>query len=110
MLSANTAEKIMFILNDKVRGMKCPRCHSTDSFKNGRRKNRQCYKCKHCGRQFLESYQPWGYSDDVKQLCLKMYLKGMSLREIERVTEIHHTTILYWLRKPKSELDDISQG
>jgi transposase-like protein len=81
--------------------MDCPRCHSTAIFKNGRRKDRQCYKCKQCGRQFLEFYQLWGYSDDVKQLCLKMYLNGMSLREIERVTDIHHTTILHWLRKGK---------
>ncbi|MEW6499250.1 MAG: IS1 family transposase [Cyanobacteriota bacterium] len=41
---------------------------------NGHRKGRQCYKCKHCGRQFLDHYRPWQYSNDVKQLCLKMYL------------------------------------
>ena len=28
----------------------------------------------HCRRQFLENYRPWQYSDDVKQLCLKIYL------------------------------------
>jgi len=27
-----------------------------------------------------------------------MHLNGMSLREIERVTEIHHTTILKWVK------------
>ena len=33
-----------------------------------------------CGRQFLESNRPWRYSDDIKQLCIKMYLNGMGLR------------------------------
>ncbi|MEH1830490.1 IS1 family transposase (plasmid) [Nostoc sp. C052] len=88
--------------------MQCPCCYSTQTFKNGFRKGRQCYKCKQCGRQFLESYQAWCYSNDVKQLCLKMHLKGMSLREIERVTDIHHTTILHWLRKARLDLDEIS--
>ena len=30
---------------------------------------------------------------NVKQLCLKMYLNDMSLREIDHLTYIHHTTI-----------------
>ena len=79
--------------------MKCPQCHSTHTAKNGHRRGRQCYQCKQCGRQFLESYRPWAYSDDIKQLCIKMYLNGMGLRGIERVTEIHHTTIMHWIRE-----------
>jgi len=70
----------------------------TETVKNGRRKERQSHMCKHCGRQFLESYRPWRYSDDVRQLCIKMYLNGMGLRGIERVTNIHHTTVMHWIR------------
>ena len=86
--------------------MKCPQCHSTQTAKNGHRRGRQCYKCKQCGRQFLESYRPWRYSDEVKQLCIKMYLNGMGLRGIERVTEIHHTTIMHWIREAGHPLQD----
>ncbi|MBD1997298.1 IS1 family transposase [Leptolyngbya sp. FACHB-541] len=78
--------------------MKCPQCNSTQVAKNGHRRGRQCYKCKQCRRQFLESYYPWRYSDEVKQLCIKMYLNSMGLRGIERVTQIHHTTILRWIQ------------
>jgi transposase-like protein len=28
-----------------------------------------------------------------------MYLNGMGLRQIERVTEIHHTTVMHWIRE-----------
>ena len=45
-------------------------------------------------RSSIRSYPP-----EVKQLCLKMYLNGMGLRGIERVTEIHHTTIMDWVRE-----------
>lgn len=38
--------------------MKCPRCKSTSSRKNGRLKARQRYQCKDCGRQFLEPLAP----------------------------------------------------
>ena len=86
--------------------MKCPQCASTQTAKNGYRRGRQCYKCKQCDRQFLESYRPWRYSDDVKQLCIKMYLNGMGLRGIERVTEIHHTTVMHWIREAGHQLPD----
>lgn len=35
-----------------------------------------------------------------------MYLNGMGLRGIERVTDIHHTTILHWIRKAGNEVAD----
>ena len=42
----------------------------------------------------------------VKQLCLKMYLNGMGLRGIQRVTEIHHTTIINWIEDAGLDLPD----
>jgi len=61
-----------------------------------------------------------GYSDDIKQLCLKMYLNGMGVRGISRVTEISHVTILNWIEQsgdayrivttqqiPSGELDEL---
>ncbi len=35
-----------------------------------------------------------------------MYLNGMGLRGIERVTDIHHTTIMHWVREAGLELPD----
>lgn len=84
--------------------MKCFHCNSHQTVKNGHRQGRQCYKCKQCGRQFLASYRPWQYSNDVKQLCIKMYLNGMGLRGIERVTQIHHTTVMHWIREAATSL------
>lgn len=62
------------------------------------------------GRQFLESYRPWSYSNDVKQLCMKMYLNGMGLRAIERVTQIHHTTLIHWIRQAGINLPDVPES
>lgn len=35
--------------------MKCPHCQSTKISKNGSRRGQQCYLCKNCGKQFVES-------------------------------------------------------
>ncbi len=34
--------------------MKCPHCQSELLSKNGYRRDKQCYRCKHCGKQFVE--------------------------------------------------------
>ncbi len=35
-----------------------------------------------------------------------MYLNGMGLRGIERVTDIHHTTVVHWIRETGHQLRD----
>jgi insertion element IS1 protein InsB len=79
--------------------MKCPECGGEHIRKNGHRQHKQNYICVGCGRQFLTEYDLRGYSDDVKRLCLKMYVNGMGIRGISRVTEIAHTTILNWIEQ-----------
>ena len=56
------------------------------------------------------SYEQQGYSDDVKKTCLRIYLNGMGFRAIERVTGIHHTTIINWVRESGAELPEDESG
>ncbi|PIG90414.1 IS1 family transposase [Gloeocapsopsis sp. IPPAS B-1203] len=90
--------------------MKCPKCESTQISKNGRHHGKQNYVCKQCGRQFVESYSPKGYSDDVKRICLRMYVNGMGFRAIERVTGINHNTIINWVKLAGIALADAPQA
>ena len=57
------------------------------------------FECFDCGRLFRDSYEARGYHPQVKKICLEMYLNGMGFRAIERVTGIHHTTILNWVKE-----------
>ena len=86
--------------------MKCPKCNSSQIVKNGYRRGKQCFRCRQCDRQFVPNPRNKPYSPEVKQLCLKMYLNGMGLRGIERVTEIHHTTIMNWIKDAGLKLPD----
>jgi transposase-like protein len=91
------------------REMKCPHCHSLHVSRNGHRRGKQNYLCNHCGRQFLATYESKGYSADVKKICIKMYVDGMALREIERTTGINHNTVGNWLKQAGIQLRKVPQ-
>lgn len=90
--------------------MKCPRCKSTQISKNSHHRGKQNDICKQCRRQFVEFYNPKGYSDDVKRVCLRMYVNGMEFRGIERVTGINHNTVINWVRKAGLSLPDAPEA
>jgi transposase-like protein len=87
------------IVESKPILLKCPHCGSEQSQKNGHRRGKQNYRCKNCGRQFVETYVQRGYSDDTRQICIRMYRSGLTLREIERLTGISHSTIYNWVKQ-----------
>ncbi len=64
------------------------------------------YICVNCQRQFIQHYDPKGYSEQIKQQCLKMYTNGMGFRAIERVLGVHHTTIIHWVKQLGQQLPD----
>lgn len=64
------------------------------------------FECKDCGRLFRESYESKGYPSQVKKICREMYLNGMGFRAVERVTEIHHTTIRNWVKESAEGLPE----
>lgn len=103
--------------------MQCPRCGSTHIRRNGTQTGKQNYICVNCRRQFIQQYDPKGYSEQIKQQCLKMYTNGMGFRAIEReiaggiippatlsrVLGVHHTTIIYWVKQLGQQLPDAPQ-
>jgi insertion element IS1 protein InsB len=86
--------------------MQCPRCASTYIRKNGKKHSKQNYICVNCGRQFIDSYDPQGYSEEIKRECLEMYVNGSGFRAIERVKKVHHTTIINWVKTIEKALPD----
>ena len=87
--------------------MQCPYCESTEIRKNGKRRGKQNHKCVNCGRQFIDTYSPpRGYSNEVKNECLKLYLDGMGFRAIERNKGVHHTTVINWVKQIGGQLPD----
>ncbi len=46
------------LLGNVMKVMKCPHCQSQQLSKNGYRRGKQCYRCKGCGKQFVERFDP----------------------------------------------------
>ncbi len=84
--------------------MQCPRCTSTHTRKNGKKSGKQNYICVNCRRQFIDSSEKQGYSEEIKRECLEMYVNGSGFRAIERVKKVHHTTIITWVKKISNDL------
>ncbi len=77
--------------------MTCHNCR-TECRKFGKRQNRQRYQCQQCRKVFTDArdntldgmYLPV----EKAELVLKLLLEGNSVSTVERITEVHHTTIL----------------
>ena len=89
--------------------MDCPKCKSSRKKKNGYRRGKQSYKCKNCGTQYVANPSSRAYSQQIKQTCIEMYLNGMGIRGISRVTKVSHVTILNWIQAAGESLSDEPQ-
>src|SRR3712207_8644695 len=54
----------------------------------------------------FRSYSPKGYSDEIKERCLSMYVNGNGFRAIERLTGVNHNTVINWVKKAALPLPD----
>ncbi len=67
----------------------CPSCQSEDVVKNGRtRHQKQNYKCRDCGRQFVENPQWRMISEETKGIIDRLLLEKLPLAGIARALQI----------------------
>ena len=67
----------------------CPSCNSEQIVKNGKIHNgKQNYKCRDCGRQYVENPQNKLINQATKNLIDKLLLEKIPLAGIARVTEV----------------------
>jgi transposase len=104
-----------------VKVIKCKKCSSPKVVKAGKVNGNQRYKCKECNRQFQPNRRQ-GKPESVKRLAILLYMLGLSMRTIAKVTKSDLHAVYRWIRafaednyikpKPKShkviiELDEM---
>jgi transposase-like protein len=52
----------------------------------------------HCGRKYVLEHKKQGYSEEVRQRALQLYVDGLSFRKIARHLGIHHRTVALWVK------------
>ena len=84
--------------------MHCPKCRCAEAVKNGTMRQKQRYKCKACGCNYTQStLSRTPVSQKIE--ALKLYLEGVGFRGIERLTGIHHTTVIKWVKHLAFEIE-----
>lgn len=83
--------------------MTCHNCR-TEAKKFGKdRKGNQRFRCRQCSKTFLTPQEKpldeMTLSMDRAEMVLKLLVEGMSVRSIERITQVHRDTILKLLVK-----------
>jgi transposase-like protein len=74
----------------------CPSCKTDRTVKNGRIHNgKQNYRCRDCGRQFVQDPQNKAIDQATKALIDKLLLERLSLAGIARVTGVSEL----WLQR-----------
>ena len=74
---------------------KCRKCGSENCVGWGKRKGKQCHRCKDCGFQFTRDDERKSQKDVFRAVAL--YCTGLSFRTIGALMNYHNTTILGWI-------------
>jgi len=84
----------------------CPVCQATvKQTKAGRnRSGSQRYRCSECGRVYTPAPNPIGFSAELRELALQLYLAGNSQRSIAGMLDTSPKTISKWVRDHRINL------
>ena len=77
--------------------MRCRKCGSEASVKNGFMAGAQRYKCKQCGFQFTRE-TPHGKPMKDKILALILYLSGLSMNAVGKILGVSSQSVMRWIR------------
>jgi transposase-like protein len=116
-------KRLATALKSETAGNICPHCSSSESVvKRGVRYNmsgpKQTYYCKKCKKRFVERNAFLKMKNDALLIltALDLYFKGLSLRKVKDHLrqfygrDLHHTTILKWIRKYSKLIGEYVQG
>ena len=84
-----------------------PRCGSKEKVKNGYNKGKQRYLWKECGRNY--TWTKNGYLERTKRKALKYYTEGLGFRQIERLMNVSHVSVINWVKKAAEKLRRVEE-
>lgn len=77
----------------------CPKCNTKEAIvKSGIINSKQRFLCKNCSYHFTVRKVGKKIDNYYIVKAIQLYLEGLSLREIERVLGVSHSTISNWIK------------
>jgi transposase-like protein len=87
--------------------MICKRCGCEQSIKNGKIRNKQRYKCKFCGLNFVEGDLREKVSASGKALAILLYCRGKaSYGFIAKLFNVSSVAVMKWIKREASQLPE----
>lgn len=79
--------------------MRCPKCRlSKLQIKDGfTPAGSQRYRCKSCGCRYTPAPRERGYDEEVRLQALTLHLEGYSFRQIARLLNVNHQSVVNWI-------------
>lgn len=79
--------------------MRCPRCRLDElQIKDGYTPaGSQRYRCKSCGCRYTPEPRERGYDEEVRLQALTLHLEGHSFRQIARLLDVNHQSVVNWI-------------
>lgn len=90
---------------------KCPQCQSTDKQNKAgfTGAGSQRYRCMVCGKKYTPAPKEHGYSADVRQRAVEMYVDGNNLRRIGRQLGVSPQSVANWVKAYTAQLPPAPQ-
>lgn len=109
--NVNVEQKLTIKESDTI---SCKFCKSDNIIKYGKQNGKQYYKCKECGRRFVNNidFENMKYNPKIIALTLDLYFKGVSLRKISHHLKqfydlnICHKSVYNWIEKYVSIMNE----
>ncbi len=79
--------------------VRCPRCDSNWTPKDGRSRGKQTYRCGECRYRFTPDGVRHHYPESTIRQALAMYAEGASMSAIARAMDIKLATVFSWVKK-----------
>lgn len=86
----------------------CPKCKETTSQHKFDKTvaGSQRYRCWHCRTKYTPKQKERGYPNEVRLQAIRFYVDGMNYRRIARHLNVHHTSVINWVKAFAAQLPD----
>ena len=82
----------------------CPNCKAeSGQMKNGKnRSGTQSMLCRHCGKSYTLQPKRNAYSEEVRDMAIKVFYSGVSGRGVGKVFGMSKANVYNWIKKNDS--------
>ena len=86
----------------------CPNCENSErQIKSGKsRCGTQRYLCRNCGKTYTPKPKKQGYSEEVREKAVRLYVEGNNFRRIGRLLGVNHQSVVNWVNAYSEKIKD----